>query len=71
MPASPFQSTRPSRDGTRAEDERDLELIHISIHPPLAGRDIRLSMDRVDNAISIHPPLAGRDCFHEHLCLVF
>ena len=35
----------------------------ISIHAPLAGRDMRAALYiRVSSEISIHAPLAGRDC---------
>ena len=33
----------------------------ISIHPPLAGRDLRDWEAELADKISIHPPLAGRD----------
>ena len=33
----------------------------ISIHPPLAGRDLAVHVNLFDQLISIHPPLAGRD----------
>ena len=49
------------RDGTRA-GTRERALCHISIHPPLAGRDVaRYTKDAGTGVISIHPPLAGRD----------
>ena len=55
-----FQSTRPSRDGTRF---RHVVLygLEISIHPPLAGRDTFNIPYQAESRISIHPPLAGRD----------
>ena len=55
-----FQSTRPLRGGTSGS-VRYHRHEHISIHPPLAGRD-RYALSRARNAtISIHPSLAGRD----------
>ena len=36
-------------------------LAEISIHPPLAGRDIQGMDAQITMLISIHPPLAGRD----------
>ena len=55
-----FQSTRPLRGGT--EHAIDFRVIMIiSIHPPLAGRDIGDSLFAKYYRISIHPPLAGRD----------
>ena len=57
---SPFQSTRPLRGGTPAL----LGLRNgraISIHPPLAGRDLIFCSMLPPISISIHPPLAGRD----------
>ena len=43
--------------------ERTLTLLRemISIHPPLAGRDVLHASVSSDLNISIHPPLAGRD----------
>ena len=38
-----------------------IEENHISIHPPLAGRDRGGPRRRLRRHISIHPPLAGRD----------
>ena len=55
-----FQSTRPSRDGTEERIELQRKA-NISIHPPLAGRDIEAGGYGVGIGISIHPPLAGRD----------
>ena len=55
-----FQSTRPSRDGTMNE-RGNKRFDVISIHPPLAGRDVVDLCDLVLIEISIHPPLAGRD----------
>ena len=37
------------------------QIIVISIHPPLAGRDVGLLPMPEAKIISIHPPLAGRD----------
>ena len=56
-----FQSTRPSRDGTRFQTGGS-RAGNISIHPPLAGRDgDGMSTPTQKQIISIHPPLAGRD----------
>ena len=33
----------------------------ISIHSPLAGRDVKPRVIMLENVISIHSPLAGRD----------
>ena len=55
-----FQSTRPLRAGTRRRIHVAL-LQHISIHPPLAGRDTSEESENRHKQISIHPPLAGRD----------
>ena len=55
-----FQSTRPLRGGTSGS-VRYHRHEHISIHPPLAGRDARGLLPRARRRISIHPPLAGRD----------
>ena len=56
-----FQSTRPSRDGTLTAQDRHGVAV-ISIHPPLAGRDVPVFVQfREKFGISIHPPLAGRD----------
>ena len=58
----PFQSTRPSRGETDYfKDTR--EAMHISIHPPLAGRDGGPFTFPGHISISIHPPLAGRDLY--------
>ena len=35
----------------------------ISIHPPRAGRDLKLCTSTTNVAISIHPPRAGRDTY--------
>ena len=35
--------------------------MQISIHPPLAGRDLLYKAMELLPDISIHPPLAGRD----------
>ena len=35
--------------------------VDISIHPPLAGRDLVPPAQQLQTGISIHPPLAGRD----------
>ena len=37
------------------------DINNISIHPPLAGRDVIDLCNLVNSEISIHPPLAGRD----------
>ena len=56
-----FQSTRPSRGATDAAGEK-LTGGEISIHAPLAGRDVGVSKDTIRRLlISIHAPLAGRD----------
>ena len=55
-----FQSTRPSRDGTK-KLSADLAPHSISIHPSLAGRDGELIARYIYFEISIHPSLAGRD----------
>ena len=58
--ATSFQSTRPLRGGTGGL-LRESVARGISIHPPLAGRDL-IHAAAVEKAmISIHPPLAGRD----------
>ena len=59
-----FQSTHPLRGATGIFHHRALALL-ISIHAPLAGRD--LTPDALSFAflgISIHAPLAGRDPDH-------
>ena len=38
-----------------------LQTADISIHAPLAGRDIKVINHRITDLISIHAPLAGRD----------
>ena len=56
-----FQSTRPLRGATAALVGQ-LGVQHISIHAPLAGRDVRKSDNSFTGPfISIHAPLAGRD----------
>ena len=57
---SRFQSTRPLRGGTQLTLLGDV-VVHISIHPPLAGRDSTSRSEAERRDISIHPPLAGRD----------
>ena len=57
-----FQSTRPLRGGTCAV-QWTAGSICISIHPPLAGRDVLNYITEGKRNISIHPPLAGRDKF--------
>ena len=59
-PSLVFQSTRPLRGGT-CRIKRQRGEIRISIHPPLAGRDIQGMDAQITMLISIHPPLAGRD----------
>ena len=55
-----FQSTRPLRGATPASILSGA-LLGISIHAPLAGRDlVRLAPHGLGD-ISIHAPLAGRD----------
>ena len=58
--ADEFQSTRPLRGGTLFHPYK-LFPFHISIHPPLAGRDPIIIVIVCAVLISIHPPLAGRD----------
>ena len=60
QPYPAFQSTRPLRGGTSGS-VRYHRHEHISIHPPLSGRDFRIRRTRADADISIHPPLSGRD----------
>ena len=56
-----FQSTRPSRGETILESAIS-QRKHISIHSPLAGRDIMGHREVCGwREISIHSPLAGRD----------
>ena len=55
-----FQSTRPSR-GETPRAYPDAGGIGISIHSPLAGRDVDGLKRSKDALISIHSPLAGRD----------
>ena len=55
-----FQSTRPSRGETRQAGQRDAKS-PISIHSPLAGRDLGPHAVLPGGVISIHSPLAGRD----------
>ncbi len=56
-----FQSTRPLRGATGRHDHR-LHHHRISIHAPLAGRDLGYTVSSAFSIISIHAPLAGRDC---------
>ena len=63
-----FQSTRPMRGGTR-QVIRNVQRIHISIHPPHAGRDFPGRESANPIRISIHPPHAGRDSFRQLLSL--
>ena len=59
-PRAKFQSTRPSR-GETADAKLAADGKNISIHSPLAGRDLcQLEMPETP-IISIHSPLAGRD----------
>ena len=55
-----FQSTRPSRGATLSAFCLNL-CVDISIHAPLAGRDLLSHGRRPVKGISIHAPLAGRD----------
>ena len=55
-----FQSTRPSW-GATARLDCLLELLLISIHAPLVGRDIIELYQKPLLRISIHAPLVGRD----------
>ena len=55
-----FQSTRPSRGATGVDHCRG-SVDRISIHAPLAGRDVRALPGPRWRLISIHAPLAGRD----------
>ena len=55
-----FQSTRPLRGATAANDE-NLRAVRISIHAPLTGRDQGRRQVRREQRISIHAPLTGRD----------
>ena len=57
-----FQSTRPSR-GATGQRLVSASVDCISIHAPLAGRDIKVINHRITDLISIHAPLAGRDAF--------
>ena len=60
-PAFPrFQSTRPLRGATKGGGV-ELPLRGISIHAPLAGRDVAVGHGGGGGGISIHAPLAGRD----------
>ena len=56
----PFQSTRPLRGATGTTTTEDVPF-PISIHAPLAGRDIMIFIFTPPIFISIHAPLAGRD----------
>ena len=55
-----FQSTRPLRGATRLQVAQAVQRA-ISIHAPLAGRDIWAYIVAGFTPISIHAPLAGRD----------
>ena len=55
-----FQSTHPSR-GATVHIMNDIGEIDISIHAPLAGRDLEVPRKAPLVKISIHAPLAGRD----------
>ena len=56
-----FQSTRPLRGATVRKQDSFCRII-ISIHAPLAGRDVAVPIPLVFVfRISIHAPLAGRD----------
>ena len=55
-----FQSTRPSRGETRTRADWTMAN-SISIHSPLAGRDLLNQQVQTARGISIHSPLAGRD----------
>ena len=60
--ATVFQSTRPSRGETEGPGQHIAER-NISIHSPLAGRDLpEMNGILFPFSISIHSPLAGRDC---------
>ena len=62
-----FQSTRPLRGATR-DGGRQWAQVPISIHAPLAGRDLDMEYETLsDLNISIHAPLAGRDWRYVHL----
>ena len=56
-----FQSTLPVRGGTLSLKIILSEDLHISIHPPRAGRDSIYTCAAACGTISIHPPRAGRD----------
>ena len=58
-----FQSTRPSRGATQYF-KTETQPEPISIHAPLAGRDVWYRSNTKQEVISIHAPLAGRDCKH-------
>ena len=64
-----FQSTRPLR-GATSSAMPSTRTIMISIHAPLAGRDLGLGLDAAQLFISIHAPLAGRDDVMMHVCHV-
>ena len=56
-----FQSTRPLRGATNT-DKRERLVTDISIHAPLTGRDLAITINCFDGVeISIHAPLTGRD----------
>ena len=59
---STFQSTRPLRGATHLICDPSVAVLDISIHAPLAGRDLLSGLHGLNGqAISIHAPLAGRD----------
>ena len=60
-----FQSTRPSRGETGKASPVYHEAL-ISIHSPLAGRDVEVVTPPALFDISIHSPLAGRDPIGGH-----
>ena len=60
-----FQSTRPLRGATQIATVAVLP-VFISIHAPLAGRDLHDLDGVTDPEISIHAPLAGRDIKSEN-----
>ena len=55
-----FNPPAPCGAGRLVHDYEHI-LLMISIHPPLAGRDIACAQATSPCVISIHPPLAGRD----------
>ena len=56
-----FQSTRPLRGATALHARQQGTAVPISIHAPLAGRDLVIGLLHKIRKISIHAPLAGRD----------